>query len=215
MATETTNLTAVDDPESVDDKKVEKTPPKKSVLEDLKSAKQQSSNSIQFARTFCGVIFGSVLWTVLVGIFNIIPITMIVIGSVYLNDCKIERMIPVYLVVYGALLLFRYLWTSCLRCSAKNDSDDIREKDVDTFQFCTVLVVLLDFFLIIWFIIGNVWIYGNFPDVQYHNKGSSSYCHGVLYLFAFWHTTLHYIILGLLMLCCPCIICYYYVNVQP
>lgn len=132
------------------------------------------------------------------------------LGAVYIKNCKIEPNIPVYLIVYGLCMLFRYVWTVCIQSYfSKNKSDDINENDKDTKPCCSVLITnLLDLFLIVWFIIGNVWIYGNLSDVQHQYKTESSYCHGVLYWFAFWHTTLHYIILGLAMLCCPCIICY-------
>ena len=142
-------------------------------------------------------------------IMIMIILILMILGAVYLKDCKIQRKIPVYLIVYGACMLFRYFWSVCiLGYFSKNKSDDINENDKNTKPCCSVLTWLLDLFLIVWFIIGNVWIYGSFSDVQHYDKASSNYCHGVLYWFAFWHTTLHYIILGMAMFCGPCIICY-------
>ena len=61
---------------------------------------------------------------------------------------------------------------------------------------------LLDCFLFVWFICGNVWIYRNYePD--YVDSYKSDYCHKTLYQFAFWITTSTYILVGV-MCCCVC-----------
>ncbi|CAB4014463.1 Hypothetical predicted protein, partial [Paramuricea clavata] len=72
---ETDKLTL--DPEKGD--REEEPPKKKSMMEEIKEAKQQSANSFSFAKIFCGIVFGSIIWTVMLAIFNIIPITIIVI----------------------------------------------------------------------------------------------------------------------------------------
>ena len=58
----------------------------------------------------------------------------------------------------------------------------------------------IDFFLIIWFICGNVWVYHNYIP-NYHDMNSPQYCHNTLYLFAFWLNTSVYIFIGT---CCCC-----------
>ncbi|CAB4013665.1 Hypothetical predicted protein, partial [Paramuricea clavata] len=133
----------------------------------------------------------------MLAIFNIIPITIIVIGAVYLDECRIERMIPVFLIVHGSVYLLRYTVTTCLRVGTKNDEEIDTEKDVDTIRFFNVFLFFIDLFLVIWFIVGSVWVYGHFSDVQYHDSNGPSYCSRVAYLFAFWFTTIHYIVLGM------------------
>ena len=52
---------------------------------------------------------------------------------------------------------------------------------------------------------GNVWIYSIYqPDYNRNTTNIELYCHKTLYLFAFWITTLLYILLGLFLLggCC-------------
>ena len=181
-------------------------------MEEIKEAKQQSSNSFSFARLFCGIIFGSIVWTIMTAIFNIIPITIIIIGAVYLDDCRIQRMIPVFLIVFGAVYLLRYTMSTCVRCGTKDDDEIGTEKDADTLRFFNVLLFFVDMFLLIWFIMGSVHVYGNFSVVQFYNTTASSYCSSVAYRFAFWFITIHYIALGMCMFCCPCIICFYYAR---
>ncbi len=135
-------------------------------------------------------------------------------GAVYLDECHIQRMIPVFLIVYGSVYLLRYTITTCLRCGKKNDDEIEENEDADTFRFFQVFLFFVDLFLLIWFLMGSVWVYGNFSDVQYHDRALASHCNGVAYLFAFWFTTIHYIVLGVCMFCCPCIICCCYARVN-
>lgn len=138
---------------------------------------------------------------------------LVILGAVYLEECRIERMIPVFLIVHGSVYLLRYTITTCLRVGSRNDNEIDSEKDTDTIRFFNVFLFFVDLFLVVWFIIGSVWIYANFSDVQYHDKNASSYCSRVAYLLAFWFATVHYIALGMCMLCCPCILCYFYAAV--
>jgi amino acid transporter len=123
-------------------------------------------------------------------------------------------MIPVFLIVFGAVYLLRYTITTCLRCGSKDEDEIDTEKDADTLRFFNVILFFVDLFLLIWFIMGSVWVYSNFSDVQYHNSAASSHCSRVAYLFSFWFITIHYIALGMCMFCCPCIICFYYARVN-
>lgn len=123
-------------------------------------------------------------------------------------------MIPVFLIVFGAVYLTRYTIATCLRFGSRNDDEIATESDTDTSRFFNVFLFFVDLFLVVWFIIGSVWVYGNYSEVQYHDSSALSYCNGVAYLFAFWFTTIHYIVFGMCMFCCPCIICCYYSNVQ-
>ena len=55
---------------------------------------------------------------------------------------------------------------------------------------------------------GNVWIYSIYqPNYNSLTSDVDPYCHKTLYLFAFWTTTLLYILLGLFLLggCCVCL----------
>ncbi|XP_072562517.1 transmembrane protein 272-like [Paramormyrops kingsleyae] len=139
-------------------------------------------------------------------IMIVLPIAQIAIGVVYMKDCPAEHYIPIYLVVTGSFSLALAV-LSCLPCSQESDEGD----QGPLYKLCTTWNSLVSFFLFCWFIAGNVWIYSIYaPD--YDPKAGVSYCNKTLYLFAFWTTTLCYILLGLMlvggccMLLCLCVL---------
>ena len=92
--------------------------------------------------------------------------------------------------------MFRNLISLCHRAKKDDNQEDGEEKRKRPFEG------ILDFFLFVWFICGNVWIYHNYkPDFE--DVDSADYCNKTLYLFAFWITTSTYILIGV-MCCCVC-----------
>lgn len=136
----------------------------------------------------CLSVLGKILTTV-------IPVTSVVLGILYLESCPRQYMIPVYLIVSGGMYLL-FLGCSCFLnvCWSENDQGYKYRWGCRSFPLLLQLV---------WFIAGNVWIYSIFqPD--YEDTSSKNYCHKVLYLYAFWTTTIVYILIGLMLLigCC-------------
>ncbi|XP_048380214.1 transmembrane protein 272-like isoform X2 [Stegostoma tigrinum] len=132
------------------------------------------------------------------GFTLILGIACIIVGSIYLDSCTKQHLIPIYLIVSGICALL-FLMVSLIPRSS--DENNIRNKFC---QFFTHLESLFSFF---WLITGSVWIYSIYqPD--YIDKTSPNYCNKTLYLFAFWITTITYIFLGLMMLfgICACIL---------
>ncbi|XP_066516048.1 transmembrane protein 272-like [Hoplias malabaricus] len=125
-----------------------------------------------------------------------LPIAQLVIGGLYLHDCPVQPYIPVYLLVSGAFSMVLTV-LSCLPCA--QEPEDGRQSALSS--LCTAWNSLVTLFLFCWFITGNVWIYSIYQPS--YNPGLG-YCSKVLYLFAFWSTTVVYILLGLLLLggCC-------------
>ncbi|KAL9953437.1 hypothetical protein ACROYT_G040858 [Oculina patagonica] len=120
-----------------------------------------------------------------------LQIAMIVIGAKYKDECPVEDMIPLYLIVAGAAGLF----ANCCSCGIRySGGDDDEEKTVNPVQ------AIVQLFLFAWFVCGNVWIYTNY-EPNYTDPESADYCNKTLYLFAFWVTNSYYIIFGLIMVC--------------
>uniref|UniRef100_A0A672K0K6 Uncharacterized protein n=1 Tax=Sinocyclocheilus grahami TaxID=75366 RepID=A0A672K0K6_SINGR len=63
------------------------------------------------------------------------------------------------------------------------------------------------FHLFYFLFIGSVWVYSIYPPNYNQAVAGDVYCNKTLYLFAFWTTTLGYILLGLALLfgCCVCL----------
>ncbi|XP_063054123.1 transmembrane protein 272-like [Engraulis encrasicolus] len=119
-----------------------------------------------------------------------IPIAEVVIGSMYLESCPVQKFIPIYLVVKGTFTVSLTL-LSCLPCTQA--PEDGSQTTLSSVWRSVSYIVFL--FLFCWFIAGNVWIYANYGP-NYDNPAAADYCHKTLYLFAFWVTTLFYIMFG-------------------
>ncbi|XP_055358507.1 transmembrane protein 272-like [Betta splendens] len=128
----------------------------------------------------------------------------IVIGSLYLNECPRQPYIPIYLIVGGVFGLM-IAGLSCIGCTQRINNGPLS-------GFCTTWSSLTFLFLFCWLITGSVWIYSIYkPNYSKNATSPELYCNELLYLFAFWNTTVVYILLGLLfvVLCCiiPCCAC--------
>ncbi|XP_072232810.1 transmembrane protein 272-like isoform X2 [Leuresthes tenuis] len=126
----------------------------------------------------------------------VMPIAQISIGAVYLNDCPRQHYIPIYLIVTGVFSLA----LSCFPTAQKSDDGTINRP-------CATWNSLISSFLFCWFITGNVWIYSIYePNYNKNTTNVDPYCNKSLYLFAFWTTTLGYILIGVFMVisCCCC-----------
>ncbi|KAJ3585748.1 hypothetical protein NHX12_014467 [Muraenolepis orangiensis] len=130
----------------------------------------------------------------------VIPIAQIAIGAVYLEECPREPYIPIYLVVVGVFGLMLGL-LSCLPCAHQ-------QKDAPSTPLSRICVTwnsLTSLFIFCWFIAGNVWIYSIYePNYNQTTTATDPYCNKTLYLFAFWTTTLLYILLCVFLFggCC-------------
>ncbi|XP_035264781.1 transmembrane protein 272-like isoform X2 [Anguilla anguilla] len=122
-----------------------------------------------------------------------------VLGAVYLKDCPQQHYIPIYLLVLGAFALVLGV-LSCLPCT--REPVDGGQSTLST--LCNVWNSMVSFFLFCWFIAGNVWIYSIYPANYNQTQPHTAYCNKTLYLFAFWITTVVYMLFAL---CCCALIC--------
>ncbi|XP_063043251.1 DNA ligase 1-like isoform X2 [Engraulis encrasicolus] len=110
------------------------------------------------------------------------PLTLLIVGSVYVHDCPTAPFIPIYLIVASGVFLFWLVMQMCL-CAQ--------------FFLCVLLIlgglqvgeIVALSIIFAWLITGSVYIYGAYqPDFE--SRSSPEYCDRVLYETAFWCTTL-------------------------
>uniref|UniRef100_A0A7N6AVB0 Uncharacterized protein n=2 Tax=Anabas testudineus TaxID=64144 RepID=A0A7N6AVB0_ANATE len=131
-----------------------------------------------------------------------LPIAQVAIGSVYLHDCPRQYLIPIFLIVAG-VVGFVLSVLSCLPCTQETNNDSTNSSPLS--RICIIWNSLTSLFLSCWFIAGSVWIYSIYePNYNKNTTNVDPYCNKTLYLFAFWITTLVYILLGLSLLCGCC-----------
>lgn len=120
-----------------------------------------------------------VIWTAL-------SIAMIVIGALYIDKCSIEPMIPIYLIVAGAVHLVGFALLPL------------------KFVFVKLMYAIegiLGLFSLCWFIAGSVWVFRIY-------KVSHKACDDTVYNFAFGILIFEYVFLCLaVFLICLCTCC--------
>ena len=109
------------------------------------------------------------------------------LGAKYKDECPVEDMIPIYLIVAGSAGLFNTCCASALRYQSGDEKQSLNPFSglIQLFQFT-------------WFIAGNVWIYSIY-EPNYTDLSSPDFCHKTLYLFAFWVTNSYYILFGVVL----------------
>ncbi|XP_041357952.1 transmembrane protein 272-like [Gigantopelta aegis] len=167
----------------------------------VKQVRGESSSNVDFMKKFIFLLLGTVGCTICIGLVMAIPVSMIVMGAVYLHDCPAERYIPIYLVVMGCFGVFKNLLSLGQR--AKNRNEETNEEEGGGGKKKTCLESVLGAFMFAWFIAGNVWIYRLYGDYDGFDITKSNYCYNTLYLYAFWMTTATYILI-LTVCCCTC-----------
>jgi hypothetical protein len=121
------------------------------------------------------------------------------VGILYKDDCKYQKYIPIYLIIGGSFGVMRTLWMLYQRTCQRNDEN---EEDGDRKQM-NPLEMLLNCFMLAWFITGSVWIFSIYTSYQSDDKTKHNYCNEVLYLYAFWITNATYMLLASIC-CCAC-----------
>ncbi|XP_048751354.2 transmembrane protein 272-like isoform X1 [Ostrea edulis] len=159
----------------------------------IKKAKVESDSNVGFARTVATLLFTSVGCTICLILILAVPVANIVIGALYLDKCPIQRYIPIYMIVSGAVGIV-YNVFGILKKMAKRSEDEDTEERPGTFT--SVCSCVFGCFLFAWFIAGNVWIYSIYDEWSSDPASGIKYCHPTCYLFAFWTTTLVYILMG-------------------
>ncbi|CAJ0599273.1 unnamed protein product [Cylicocyclus nassatus] len=150
---------------------------------------------LSFVAVVFAALFGSCAILVLLAILNIIPIAMIAVGALHLHDCRINPMIPIWLIVSGSTSLVQ----SALSPIAKSEA-------ASCFTILArALLGLLSLFHFVWLILGSVWVYGAYGKVSYEPV-SVDYCDKATFLFPFIVLTIAYSLIALLCvtLCCLC-----------
>ncbi|XP_046551963.1 uncharacterized protein LOC124261661 isoform X1 [Haliotis rubra] len=154
-----------------------------------------SSSRIDFLKKFYELLRETLGCTLFLGIIMAVPVTMIVMGCMHLFDCPAEQYIPLYLLVGGIALSAKIIKAFLEMYTCKDCPLFQRGRGKDALE------VLLVFFIVGWFIAGNMWIYRTQGQFDSRNPESPNYCSPYVFYFAFWLTTSVYILLAL-FLCC-------------
>jgi len=170
-----------------------------SIFKSIEYAKDTSKGSYRLFKRITALFFCSLTITVILLILMAIPVTMIAVGSIYVKNCSFQIMIPIWLIVFGALSIIKNLSTLIQRIKALNNGESNSSTVLNVFDSFMAL------FLIVWFLCGNYWVYHDRNLVQYSDPSNEeTFCNSTTYLTAFWVITSIYIVIGagILLFCC-------------
>ncbi|XP_069061562.1 transmembrane protein 272 [Pleurodeles waltl] len=146
--------------------------------------------------------------------FLALPLSMAFTGVKFLEDCPIQPLIPLYLLiggVVGSLKVSLLLYDSTRMRQLLSKSVMIADDDDDDYPWRVnahkyYIHVILSFFLFIWFILGNYWVFSVFmPNFIPPFHQPQDYCDKTLYIFATGVLILSHIVLFLVICCSSCI----------
>jgi hypothetical protein len=149
--------------------------------------------------TLCTGGFSTLAVLIYLILILILPITKLVLGVLYVNQCPINRHIPLYMIVSGACGISTVVLLLLASACTFGRSMIKREKSTHAILLCIIATArgmqgAIAIFLFIWFFFGNIWIFG----VRYRIRtdkpsDTNNYCHPSLYWFAFYVLIFTYI----------------------
>ncbi|XP_037069928.1 uncharacterized protein LOC119091320 isoform X2 [Pollicipes pollicipes] len=145
-------------------------PSYQSLFGQIKEAREKSTSICDFFATVflmpLGFLVALVIFVLCVGVVFGMPVTLLAVGSYYMDDCPLEPGIPVWMVVGGALMLLHILSS--------------QRKDTTCVDVMAVVAYL------IWFIAGATLVYRNaWPNYSRANSYDMLYCGYTVYMTAF------------------------------
>ena len=135
--------------------------------------------------------------------------THFTLGSIYLNDCDIERLIPIFLIVFGCVSLLQttiHLIKMCV--CRKKENQEGPDKKAQGGNCCESLVTI---FLFVWIIVGSYYTFRAWEDWDNAGRQSctgenSDCCAPPVMYFTFSVLIVIYGIAALVC-CCGCFCC--------
>jgi len=163
---------------------------------------------ITTGRSYSGYgISWSMLAHYLLFLFNF-PFLLPYSGALYIDDCPVNRMIPIWLIVLGSLGIL-YAAVNITKTSIKACKGDIGS-DKWYIYLGNILQAILSAFHLVWILLGSVFVFTYYASFQANgcmSAGSSDHCcHPVPYLFAFAILVSMYSLVGLVVIV-SCVTC--------
>ena len=151
----------------------------------------ETTDYSELLRKFAGINTISLSCSIICIIFDLI-FTFIILGMGASNhsSCPMEPRIPVYLIVYGCINLI----SLCFSVSASIIHKCRKDEIMCGFYFVhgsAIIIIILQLFSFIWLIIGSIWVFRIFNDVQYTQINQPTYCQGSIYQFTIVIIILH------------------------
>ena len=135
-------------------------------------------------------------------------------GAIDLDQCRLNRNIPIWMIVYGCFCLVLTAISVTKQCCCKKSKDDEESEENKRNrrkQGCNMCESLIIIFLMVWIFIGSSWVFGSYSEfragpgscreLSQNTTGApfNNCCEPGAYLFAFGSLLAVYSLWGL---CC-------------
>uniref|UniRef100_A0A0N5A5I4 G_PROTEIN_RECEP_F3_4 domain-containing protein n=1 Tax=Parastrongyloides trichosuri TaxID=131310 RepID=A0A0N5A5I4_PARTI len=189
-------------------------------LSDVFTQSDDSAEFISNLKTVIGSNIPDYIYFLILFLLAIFGVVCILIASFNFPFCRVEEKISIYLLVSGLLTLLLTITLSMQRCclepkqrlrirrmknpnSVKNNRNVLGEVCINGVNSLIFIVI------IVWTILGCIWVYGNIKYVHY-NQGmfEEHYCDAVLYRTAFVSVSLYLMLFATMLLSMAFLMCY-------
>ncbi|VDL83536.1 unnamed protein product [Nippostrongylus brasiliensis] len=127
---------------------------------------------------------------------SIIAFVMILIGTFHIPYCRVQPMIPIWLIVAGML----FITTATLRIFRLIPAPSQGSQTLSLDLCCRLSEALCFIANVVWLTLGCIWVYGSKPYVHFEeHMFEEHYCDYVLYWVAFWTCTIYLICICILI----------------
>ncbi|CAF0955341.1 unnamed protein product [Adineta steineri] len=171
-------------------------------IETQSSIRTETTDYSRILRRIAGINTSSIPCVVVCIAFDLIfTLITLVVGASNISACPIEHRIPIYLIVSSVVNLVSIFFTIVACILHRKEKDD----NIIGF-FCVIssaiIIIILQLFIFIWLILGTVWLFSIFNQVEYDPQlNSTNYCQSALYKYTMISIILQYII-PIVMCCC-------------
>lgn len=207
-------------------------PSYQSLFGQVREARKSSRGFLDLIKKLLIILLSTLGCTLLIALMILIPFTMIVVGAVYIDDCRVEH-IPTFLLLGGIVWASKnvlHCYGQCQKIESRSSHldgpDDFQtanqlntnyidqSQDPNQHQHfdrrnqhrfkSSICESLLSCVLIGWFIAGCVIVFRNYePD--FDNIASPRYCNKTVYMYTFWLITSAIMVFSLFVSCICCL----------
>ncbi|XP_014242827.1 nascent polypeptide-associated complex subunit alpha, muscle-specific form-like isoform X2 [Cimex lectularius] len=175
-----------------------------SVVYQLNHANMEASGTCDFMLRAFGIVYRTVVVSVVLICLTALPLIMFIMGIQFVRDCPREQHIPVYMIVGGTFGTLKMVWLvwrqiRSLRFERRRERNSTPQDPLSTPS--RVADILLSSFLVVWFVLGNVWILSIYwPEFEPTLFEPNRWCHKTLYIFSLIHLAILYSIIGVVII---------------
>ena len=164
----------------------------------IKKKKYVQENTVGLCSTLCSGGLGTVAALIYLSFCLALPTVKLTLGIIHRENCPLNTRIPLYMIVSGAcglglILLLLFSSTCTFYRSLIRARKSTHKLMICSIAFARGTQGVIAIFLFIWFIFGNVWVFGAQVSLQTTDSTNNNYCDPILYRFAYYFLIFTYV----------------------